>query len=135
MKFSTGGLPALWNVDGLCLRVFNLPVARWTNANQVLLSVFVRVGQGQVWALPKRVNVVHRVSLDDCRLRTPQEWEVIWVFVAPASVPLIPLHLATLFAPDGAGIKLRAAACAGNNVQHPASGPGIRIKRRRCGGK
>ena len=136
MKFLTGGgLPAFRHVDGLGLRVFYLPMARWTNANQVLLSVFVRVGQGQVWALPKRVNVVHRVSLDDCRLRTPQECEVIWVFMAPASVPLIPLHLATLFAPDGAGVKLSAAAGTGNDIQHPASGPGIRIKRRRCGGK
>ena len=79
--------------------------------------------------------MVHRVAFDYLRALTAQELEVIWVFVAPASVPLIPLHLATLFAPDGAGVKLRAAAGTGNDIQHPASGPGIRIKRRRCGGK
>lgn len=135
MEFLTGGLPALWNVDGLRLWVFNLPVARWAHANQVLLSVFVRVRQGKVRALPERVDVVHRITLDNCRISAAQEREVVWVFVAPASVPLIPLHLAPLFAPDGAGVKLSAAAGTGNDIQHPASGPGIRIKRRRCGGK
>ena len=137
MKFLTGGvwLPAFRHIDGLRLRVFYLPMARWAHANQVLLSVFVCVGQGQVWSLPERVNVVNRIAFDDCRLRTPQEREVIWVLVAPASMPLVPLYLAPLFAPDGAGVKLRTVACPGYDVQHPAGGPGIRIKRRRCGGK
>lgn len=110
-------------------------MAGWAHANQVLFSVFVRVGQCQVWAPPERVNVMHRIALDDRRLRTPQEREVVWVLVAPASMPLIPLYLAPLFAPNGAGIKLRAVACAGDNVQHPAGGPDIRVKRRRRGGK
>ena len=115
--------------------MLDLPMARWADPNQVLLSVFVRVGQGQVWPLPERVNVVYRVTLDDCRLRTPQEREVIGVFVAPAPMPLVPLYLAPLFAPDSAGVKLRAAAGSGYDVQHPAGGPGIQVKRRRCGGK
>ena len=135
MKFLTGGLPAFRHVDNLCLWVLNLPMAGWAHANQVLFSVFVRVGQCQVWALPERVNVVHRIALDDRRLRAPQKREITGVLVAPASMPLIPLYLAPLFAPDGAGVKLRAAACAGDNVQHPAGWPGIRVKRRRCGGK
>ena len=136
MKFLTGGgLPAFGHVNGRCMRVLDMPVARWAHANQVLLSVFVRVGQSQVWTLPERVNVVHRIAFDDGRLRTAQEREVFWVLVAPASVPLVPFYLAPLFAPDGAGVKLCAAACPGYDVQHPAGGPGIRVKRRRCGGK
>ena len=78
---------------------------------------------------------MYRIALDDHRLRSPQEREVVGVLVAPASVPLIPLHLATLFAPDGAGVKLRTASGPGDDIQDPASGPGIRVKRRRCGGK
>lgn len=105
------------------------------DANQILLSVFVLVGQCQVWALPEWVNVVHRISLDDCGIRTTQEREVVWVLVAPASMPLVPFYLAPLLAPDGAGVKLGAVAGPGDDVQHPAGRPGIRIKRRRCGGK
>ena len=138
LKFFTGGglwLPAFWHVDGLRLRVFDLPMARRAHANQVLLTTVVRVGQCQVWSLPERVDVVHRVAFDDCGLRTTQEREVAWVLVAPASMPLRSLYLVPLFAPDGAGIKLCAAACSGDHIQHPASRPGIWVKRRRCGGK
>ena len=115
--------------------MFDLPMAGRADANQILVSVFVHVGQCQVWPLPEWVNVVHRISRDDSRIRTTKEREVVGVLVAPASMPLIPLYLAPLLAPDGAGVELGAAASPGDDVQHPAGGPGIRIKRRRCGGK
>ena len=115
--------------------MFDLPMAGRADAYQVLLSVFVLVGQCQVWALPEWVDVVHRIARDDSRLRTTQELEVVWVLVAPAPVPLVPLYLAPLPAPDGAGVKLGAASGSGDDVQNPAGWPGIRVKRRRCGGK
>ena len=136
MEFLTGGgLPAFRDVDVRCLRMFDLPVTGRADANQILLSVFVLVGQCQVWPLPEWVNVVHRISRDDCWIRTPQEREVIWVLMTPAPVPLIPLYLAPLPAPDGAVVELGAVSGSGDDVQHPAGRPGIRIKRRRCGGK
>ena len=136
MKILTGeGLPAFRDVDVRGLRVFDMPMAGRTNANQILFSVFVLVGQCQVWALPERVNVVHRIARDDSRLRTTQEREVVWVLMAPASMPLVPLYLASLPAPDCAGVELGAVSGPGDDVQHPAGWPGIWIKRRRCGGK
>ena len=135
MKILTGGLPAFWDVDVRRLRVFDLPMAGRADANQVLFSVFVLVGQCQVWALPEWVDVVHRIARDDSRLRTTKEREVVGVLMTPAPVPLVPLYLASLLAPYCAGVELGAVSGPGDDVQHPAGGPGIRIKRRRCGGK
>lgn len=117
------------------MRVFDLPMAGRADANQILLSVFVLVGQCQVWPLSEWVNVVHRISRDDCWIRTTQEREVVWMLVAPAPMPLIPLYLAPLLTPDGAGVELGAVSGSGDDVQHPACRPGIRVKRRRCDGK
>ena len=136
MEFLTGGgLPAFRDIDVQGLRVFDLPMAGRADANQILFSVFVLIGQCQVWPLPEWVNVVHRISRDDSRLRTTQEGKVVGVLMAPASMPLVPFHLAPLPAPDGAGVKLGAVSGSGDDVQHPAGWPGIRVKRRRCGGK